>query len=265
MPTALVTGPTSGIGLAFARALAARGHDLVLVSRDRTRLEQVADELASAHGVAAEVLAADLAEPDDRAVVERRLADAARPVDVLVNNAGFGIRSPFAGSTALDEQQLLDVLVTSVLRLTHAAVPGMVARGSGTIVNVSSIAGWIAGGTYSAAKAWVTVFSEGLHAELAGSGVTVTAACPGFVRTEFHQRAGMRMRGIPSWMWLDPDAVVDRALRDAAAGRPLSVTGLQYRAFGVVLRHGPRVLARRVGGSRARTRAKAGPDEGRRQ
>ena len=169
MGTALVTGATAGIGLEFARTLAARGHDIVLVARDRTRLEQLADELRALR-VQVEVLPADLADRSQLATVEARLSDRSRPVEILVNNAGFGVPKRFADADVEDEQAMLDVLVTAVMRLTHAAVPGMVARGTGAILNVSSVAGWITGGTYSAAKAWVTVFSESLSIELAGTG-----------------------------------------------------------------------------------------------
>lgn len=254
MPTALVTGPTAGIGLAFATELARRGHDLVLVSRDAQRLDAIAADLSTSFGVRAEALPADLSEPEQVQRVADYLAE--HEIDVLVNNAGFGIRSRFTHSAPEDEQRLLDVLVTAVLRLSHAAVPGMVERGRGTIVNVSSVASWIAGGTYSAAKAWVTVFSEGLHDELLGTGVHVTVACPGFVRTEFHDRAGMRMTGVPGWLWLTPDDVVRQALKDAERNKPLSVAGGRYRVFSQILRSSPRWLARRVGSQRSKARAR---------
>ena len=256
MPTALITGPTSGLGHAFARALAARRHDLVLVSRDRERLEAVASGLAREFGIATTVLAADLGDREQLAAVEARLSDPVRPVDVLVNNAGFGIREQFADSDVADEQRMLDVMVTAVMRLTHAAVPGMVARGHGVVLNVSSVASWIAGGTYSAAKAWVTVFSEGLNGELRGSGVKVTGVCPGFVHTEFHERAHMDVSSVPEWLWLDADDVVAQALRDVAVNRPVSVSGLQYRAASTVLQHGPRTLVRAIGRQRSTDRAR---------
>jgi len=251
-PVALVTGPTAGVGLGFARALAARGHDLVLVSRDAGRLEQVAADLRSRTGVDVEVLPADLASPEGCARVEQRLADPQRPISVLVNNAGFGLRSGFIRSQVSDEQRMIDVMVSAVMRLTHAALPGMVERRRGIVVNVSSVASWLTGGTYSAAKAWVTVFSESLNVELAGTGVRVTACCPGFMHTEFHDRAGIRTSEIPEWMWIEVDEVVRQALNDAAANRPLSVAGLQYKALAAVLRHAPRALVRRVGSVRSR-------------
>lgn len=254
MPLAVITGPTSGLGLAFATELARRGHDLVLISRDAERLNATAQALTAQFGIQTHPVQADLAGADDLQRVVTALGD--REIDVLVNNAGFGIRSTFRRGTFDDEQRLLDVLVTAVLRLTHAVVPGMVARGSGSIINVSSVAGWIAGGTYSAAKAWVTVFTEGLHEELLGTGVHVTAACPGFVRTEFHERAGMNMSGVPAWLWLTPDDVVRTALKDVERNRALSVTGTQYRVFSQILRSSPRWFARRVGSQRSKARGR---------
>ena len=254
MGTALITGATSGIGLAFARTLARRGHDLVLVARDRERLDVVAAELRG-HRVEVEVLAADLADRSQMAMVEERLR--AKPVEILVNNAGFGVPQRFSTGDLDAEQQMLDVLVTAVMRLTHAALPGMVARGSGAVLNVSSVAGWITGGTYSAAKAWVTVFSESLSIELAGTGVHVTAVCPGYTHTEFHQRASMEMDSVPEWMWLDTQDVVDRALVDVRKGRPVSVAGTQYKALSLAAQYLPRPLVRAIGSRRAGGQARA--------
>jgi short-subunit dehydrogenase len=254
MGTALITGATSGIGLAFARTLARRGHDLVLVARDRVRLDVVAAELRG-HRVEVEVLAADLADRSQMAMVEERLR--AKPVEILVNNAGFGVPQRFSTGDLDAEQQMLDVLVTAVMRLTHAALPGMVARGSGAVLNVSSVAGWITGGTYSAAKAWVTVFSESLSIELAGTGVHVTAVCPGYTHTEFHQRASMEMDSVPEWMWLDTQDVVDRALVDVRKGRPVSVAGTQYKALSLAAQYLPRPLVRAIGSRRAGGQARA--------
>ncbi|MEY2964723.1 MAG: hypothetical protein RLZZ228_536 [Actinomycetota bacterium] len=255
MSTALITGATSGIGLTFARTLARRGHDLVLVARDRERLELVASELRG-HRVEVEVISADLTERDQLAVVEQRLRE--RPVEILVNNAGFGVPQRFSAGDLEVEQQMLDVLVTAVMRLTHAALPGMIARGSGAVLNVSSVAGWITGGTYSASKAWVTVFSESLSLELAGTGVHMTAVCPGFTHTEFHQRASMEMDALPEWMWLDPQEVVDRALADVRKGRPVSVAGRQYKALSLAAQYLPRPLVRAIGARRPGGQVRAG-------
>lgn len=229
MPTALITGPTSGIGLAFARRLAATGHDLVLTSRDAERLTAIAAQLKSEHGVRADVLPADLADRAGIAVIEERLRDPERPIDLLVNNAGFALRKPFLANDIDDEERLLTVHVLAVLRLTHAALGGMIERGAGAVVNVSSVAGWVPRGTYSAAKAWTTSFTEGLAPRLAGTGVRLMALCPGFVRTELHQRAEMNMSSMPKAMWLDADRLVEWALSDLAKGKVVSVPSLRYR------------------------------------
>ena len=249
---ALVTGASSGIGREFALTLGQRGYDLVVVARDAARLQELAAELSAAHHVDVEVLAADLADGAALARVEDRLRDDGATVDLLVNNAGFGLHQRFSTGDVDGEQRLLDVLVTATMRLAHAAVPGMVRRRRGRIVVVSSVAGWITGGTYSAAKAWQTVFSESLHRELVGTGVTVTALAPGYVHTEFHQRGGMDMTTVPEWLWLDARSVVDRALRDVAAGRAVSVPGAQYRLIAGGLQYLPRPLVRRITGGPGR-------------
>jgi short-subunit dehydrogenase len=250
--TALITGATAGIGRAFAELLAEEGTDLVLVARDRTRLEELADDLAGE--IRVEVLPADLAADSGTAAVMARLADPDHPVDVLVNNAGFGVNQAFVGGALSAEEQLLDVLVRATLRLTHAALPGMVERGSGLVVNVSSIAGWVPAGTYGAAKAWVTTFTEGLTAELSGTGVGVTAVCPGLTRTEFHERASMDVDDLPGWAWLDAQRVAREGLRDARAGRIVSVPSTRYTAVSVVAQYVPRPLVRRVAALTTRTR-----------
>ncbi len=246
MPTALITGATAGIGAEFARRLAAQGHDLVLVARDEDRLEATAADLRHRFGGAVEVLPADLADRDPCARVEARLGDRDQPVDLLVNNAGFGTGHRFSRGQLADEERQLDVLVRAVLRLSHAAVGGMVERRHGGIVNVSSVAAWMPTGTYSAAKAWVTAFSEGLDAELAGSGVRVVAVAPGFTRTEFHARAGMDMSRVPDWMWLDADQVVRAALAALGTRRTVVVPGRQYRLLAGLARHAPRRLVARA-------------------
>jgi len=238
-PTALVTGPTSGIGLVFARRLAESGHDLVLVSRSRERLDELATELTDRYGVEAEVLVADLADRDQLAPVEARLADPARPVDLLVNNAGFGLKKPFLANTVEEEQYLLDVLVTAVLRLSHAALGAMVERGSGSVVNVSSVAGLLPRGTYSAAKAYVTSLSRWADLTYRDRGVRVMALLPGFTRTEMHERMGVRRASAPGWMWLDAERLVDDALRDLARGRTISVPSKRYKAVAVLAQYTP--------------------------
>lgn len=244
MSTALVTGATAGIGREFATQLAARGHALVLVARDVTRLEETAGGLRSAYGIEVEVLAADLAVRDDLARVAARVVDPDRPVEILVNNAGFGLKARFLDSEIADEERMFDVLCRAVLVLTHAAVKAMVARGSGRIVNVSSVAGFIASSSYSAAKSYVTVLTESLAPMLAGTGVSATAVCPGFVRTEFHQRADLDMASIPGFAWLDATDLVREALADADAGTVVSIPSRRYRSVATLLKLAPRGLAR---------------------
>ncbi|NYD40991.1 SDR family NAD(P)-dependent oxidoreductase [Nocardioides panaciterrulae] len=243
--TALVTGPTAGIGHAFAVQLARRGHDLVLVARDEERLEAVAAELRSAYGVAVEVLAADLVDRASLARVEARLADPDRPVDLLVNNAGFGLRKRFLDNTVDAENAMLDVLVTAVLRLSHAALGPMVRRGHGGIINVSSVAAFLPRGTYSAAKAWVNSFGSWAAAEYRPRGVRVMTLCPGFTRTEFHERMDVRRDSAPSFMWLDVDDLVAEALADFDRGRALSIPSKRYKAVATVARLVPRGLLQR--------------------
>lgn len=239
MTTALVTGATAGLGNAFARRLAADGNGLVLVARDAVRLEEVGTTLRKQHGVEVEVLAADLSEREQLEQVADRLRDEARPVDVLVSNAGFGVGKPFLGVHLSEEERMLDVMVRAVLVLTRAAAPGMVARGRGNIITVSSVAGFFPGGTYSAAKAWATSFTTSLAGELARTGVTATALCPGYVRTEFHQRAKMDVSDLPAWSWLTADRVVADCLADVRRGRVVSVPGLRYKVAVFFLRHIP--------------------------
>ncbi|WP_299921975.1 SDR family oxidoreductase [uncultured Nocardioides sp.] len=229
MSTALITGATAGIGHEYAVQLAARGDDLVLVARDSTRLEQVAEDLRRAHRVEVEVLVADLTDRAQLATVEARLADRDRPVDLLVNNAGFGLKQRFLDNTADDETAMLEVLVTAVLRLSHAALGAMAERGHGGIINVSSVAAFLPRGTYSASKAWVNSFSEWAHLEYASRGVKVMALCPGFTKTEFHQR--MQVRRGEGFMWLDADFLVRESLKDFDKGRTYSIPGAQYKTI----------------------------------
>lgn len=248
MATALVTGGTSGIGAAFARAFARRGDDLVLVARDADRLRAMAAELTEQHGVAVEVLTADLADRQDTERVAERLRSTTAPVDILVNNAGFGVHTKLLAKDTVPHERAFDVMCRAVLVLSAAAGRTMAERGHGVILNVSSTAGYIALGSYSAIKAWVTAYSEGLAVELTGSGVTVTAVCPGWVRTEFHERAGIGVSSIPSFLWLDADELATATLADVAAGRVISIPSRRYQVLIFLARHAPRTLVRAISG-----------------
>ncbi|KAA0018959.1 SDR family NAD(P)-dependent oxidoreductase [Antrihabitans cavernicola] len=255
-PVALVTGPTSGLGEGFARKLAARGYDLVLVARDQQRLDALAADLENQYGVGAEVVVADLGTDEGRAAVCRRLDQG---VEFLVNNAGFGITGEFWTVDPAVLQNQLDVNVTAVMQLTRAALPSMVAAANGRIVNVASVAGLVAGrgSTYSASKAYVISFTEGLAGGVEGTGVRMQALCPGFVRTEFHERAGIEMSSIPSAMWLNVDQVVTTSLDDLEKGKVISIPGIQYKVITSASRVIPKSAVRKintlVGRGRGRT------------
>ena len=241
MPIALVTGATAGIGAAFARLLSAERYELVLVARDEARLAATAKALPGP----AEILPADLGTTAGCEAVERRLRQADRPVDLLVNNAGMGLGHSFLRNDVEDELRMLDLNVRAVLRLTHAALPGMAERGRGGVINVSSVAGFapmLPGHTYSASKAWVTNFSESMYNAMRPRGVRVMALCPGFVRTEFHDRAGIDMTRSPAWQWLDADTVVRAAMRDLRRSKAVSTPSVQYKILAGVTRHTPRPL-----------------------
>jgi len=240
--------PTAGIGAAFTRQLAEKGYDLVLVARDEQRLRALAAEVEREYGVDTEVLTADLADRSATARVEARLSDLARPVDLLVNNAGFGHKRPFLDNSVEDEQEMLDVLVTAVLRLTHAALGAMVARGDGAIINVSSVAGFLPRGSYSAAKAYVTSLSEWADLTYRDQGVRVMALCPGFTKTEFHERMDVSRDSAPSWMWLEADRLVADALADLEKGKRVSVPSKRYKVMAGLARYTPPTLLGKLQG-----------------
>jgi len=245
-----VTGASSGIGDAVARRLAAEGTQLVVVARDSDRLDSLAAELRDRHGVDVEVLAADLSTEEGRAGVEQRLDDRDRPVDLLVNNAGFGTTGDLVDLDLADEDRQVQVNVLAVLRLTHAALPGMVMRGRGAVVNVASLAGLYptpGTATYGATKAFVCSLTDALHEELRGTGVTATSVLPGFTRTEFQERAGWRPQGyLPDAVWMTPDEVAAAALDGAAAGRARVVPGVAYKVLNGVTSPLPAVARRNL-------------------
>jgi short-subunit dehydrogenase len=238
VPVALVTGATAGIGAAFARALAQEGYDLVLVARDAQRLAGIAEELGRAT-----VLPADLTTEEGLGRVEERLAG---PVDVLVNSAGIGVNRSVLRASPDDLDRQLALNVRAVQRLTRAALPGMVERGRGDIVNVSSVAGFLVmpGSAYGAGKAFVTNFSEAVGLAVRRYGVRVMALCPGYTRTEFQQRAGIDRSRIPDWLWLSADEVARTGLRDLRRGRYVSVPDWRYKAAVLGLRYTPRWIVR---------------------
>ena len=232
MPTALITGASAGLGVEFARQLARRRADLVLVARSADALESVAAELRSEYGIAVEIIVADLSVAADVDRVADRLRDASDPVDLLINNAGFGLPLQFADNDIDDEVRHLRVHVEASMRLMHAALGSMRGRG-GRIINVASVAGFISRSTYSACKSWLIGFSRWANGEYAADRVSVTAVCPGFTHTTFHERMGLAPghEGVPAFMWLDARDVVREGLRDAARGKAVSIPSLRYKAI----------------------------------
>jgi len=242
---ALVTGATAGIGESFCRLLADNNYNIVLVARDLPRLQERAIQLEAKFNVETHVIQADLSTDAGCSVVEQYLAS--NQVDVLINNAGFGLNKAFTMSEIKAEQEMFDVLVRTPMRLMHVVLPGMKQRNKGVLINVSSVAGYIAGGSYSAAKSYLTVITESLHTELANTNIKVSALCPGFTRTEFHQRGRMSMKGLPGFMWLDSDALVAKAWSDALKGKAVSIPGWQYQLLVFVIHALPRSIIRKVG------------------
>jgi short-subunit dehydrogenase len=240
MAIALVTGGTSGVGAAFARALARRGYDLVLVARKQEGLDRTAAELR-ATGSAVETIAADLADRADVARVVERITDRAHPIDLLVNNAGFGVHTALTAEDTSPHDAAIEVMIRSVLVLGGAAGRVMGERGSGTIINVSSTAGFVTMGSYSAIKAWVTSYTEGLSVELRGTGVKVHAES-----RVVHERAGINTRSIPKQLWVDVDFTVETALNDAENGRVISIPSARFKALIFLARHAPKSAIRTV-------------------
>ena len=242
---ALVTGATAGIGESFTRLLAAEGFNLVLVARDEARLHERANGLKDKFGADSVVIVADLATESGCAKVEEFMAG--HEIEVLINNAGFGINKAFTMSDLAKEEEILKVLVRTPMRLMHIALPAMKARNSGVDINVSSVAGFIAGGAYSASKSYLTVLSESLHTELSATNIKICSLCPGFTRTEFHQRGRMKMAGLPNFMWLNADILVAKAWKDALSGKAVSIPGWQYKLLVGLISIIPRSIVRRLG------------------
>jgi len=238
MATALITGGTSGIGAAFARQLASEGSDLVLVARDADRLSAFAAELYAAWGITVETISADLADPGAVSRVAARIESTERPIDLVVNNAGFGLHTALTSPDVARHEHAFQVMCRAVLVLGGAAGRAMRGRG-GVIINISSLQTYLATGSYAAIKAWVTAYSRSLSVELRGSGVTVTAVLPGWVRTEWHERAGVRRRSLPGFLWTEPEVVARAALRDARRGRVISIPTVRYRLLAWFARHLP--------------------------
>ncbi len=240
---ALITGATVGIGDCFARHLASEGFNLIINARSKDKLEERAEFLRKSYGVEVIVLAADLATECEK--VEDYIQS--HEVEVLINNAGFGLNQSFLASPIEEEQRVLDVLVRAPMRLMHAVLPQMRKRNSGVIINVSSTAAFIAGGHYSAAKSYLTVMSESLHTQMLPTNVKVSSLNPGFTRTEFHQRAGMKMGAIPDFMWLEGDFLVKKAWSDALKGKAISIPGWQYKVLRAIIALAPRPYVRKMG------------------
>lgn len=240
-PRALITGASSGLGRGYALSLAAEKYDLVLVARDERRLRELATSIETENGTVAEVVVADLSTRTGidavRTVIETS------PVDLLINNAGYGLKQGLLESemSELHDQDM--VLTGAVRELSLAAVKEMRTRGRGGLINVSSMAALTTMGQYAASKMSTLVFTEALAGELRGTPVTVTAVLPGFIRTEFHERLGVERPG-PGWIWLSVQQVVTASLRDARRGKVVSIPGVSYGLAARIARFVPRPLVR---------------------
>lgn len=244
--TALVTGATSGLGAEFCTQLAARGSDLVIVARDELRLAELAVRLQARFAIDVQVLAADLVTDAGVQLVSDRLSQATAQVSLLVNNAGFGLRGNFADNDLGDELDLLRIHTQTPLVLMHAAMRAMGSGSGGRVINVASVAAYTPRGSYSAAKALIVNFSRWANVFYADRGISVTALCPGFVRTEFHDRMGTDKSKIPAWSWLDAPSVARQALSDSDAGKSVSVPSLRYKLAVAVARIAPDSLVERL-------------------
>src|SRR5437763_7073953 len=252
MATALITGASSGLGAEYAKLFAADKHDVVLVARRRDRLEALARELRSAHGVTAQVVAADLAVPEGAARLVEEVGRLGRPIDFLVNNAGFGASGAFVDLDLARELEMIQLNVAALVALTRAFLPAMVARRRGRILNVGSTAGFPPGpfmAVYYASKAFVNSFTEALSYELRGTGVTATVSCPGATATEFSTGAGNERSRLFRMGAASAATVARERYRAMMAGKPIVVHGIRNK-FGVqLLRVSPRSAVRAVAAS----------------
>jgi short-subunit dehydrogenase len=239
MKLAVITGPTSGIGLAYAQELAREGYELLLVGRNEIKLKQLQLDL----NAKSEIFVADLSVQAEILRVGSHL-EGLKQIDLLVNNAGFGSSLPFSQNSLAEEIEQMEILMKAVMVLTHATLPKMIKQNSGIILNISSVAAWVPTGTYAAAKSWVTAFTESISAELKGSKVQVTAVAPGFTKTKFFDRSQMKDDDVPKWLWLTPEQVAKESLKDARSGQLISIPGAQYKAISTVTRSLPRPLVR---------------------
>jgi short-subunit dehydrogenase len=239
MKLAVITGPTSGIGLAYAQELAREGYELLLVGRNEIKLKQLQLHL----NAKSEIFVADLSVQAEILRVGSHL-EGLKQIDLLVNNAGFGSSLPFSQNSLAEEIEQMEILMKAVMVLTHATLPKMIKQNSGIILNISSVAAWVPTGTYAAAKSWVTAFTESISAELKGSKVQVTAVAPGFTKTKFFDRSQMKDDDVPNWLWLTPEQVAKESLKDARSGQLISIPGAQYKAMSTVTRSLPRPLVR---------------------
>ena len=246
--TSLITGASSGLGAEYARQLARRGHHLVLVARDASRLEELAAELERAGAGGIELISADLSSPGGITAVTDRLTDASRPVETLINSAGFGLPLDFVNNDIEDEVRHLRLHDEVPMRLMHAVLPSMLARRSGTIINISSASAFMPRSTYGAAKAWLVMFSLWANSQYRSRGVTATAVCPGYTHTDFHARLGLAEgeEGIPGWLWLEAPRVVTESLQDVARGKAVSVPSRRYKAIYTAARLAPTGLMARL-------------------
>jgi len=256
--TVCITGASSGIGEAFARKYAARGYALLLHGRRNEKLESLCEELKNRFGIQAEYFCAELSQPDGVHALEERLLRTS-DLEVLVNNAGYGLTASFTRGSIGDQEAMIHTHVNATVRLTHAVIPGMLRRRSGTIINVSSIAGFLVGpksATYCATKGYITSFTESLHLEIAGMGVRVQALCPGYTRSDFHERMGMDTSGEFFRHFMTAEKVVHTSLKALEKGTVVCIPGLRYKLIALAARLIPRRmyywLAQKTQGTRLR-------------